>query len=46
MTIERKCRTCSIECAQEEREGKPEMLLEQSKEEDILALSKEAPYNA
>ena len=39
-------RTISIEGAQEKREGNPETLLKESKEEDLLTLSKEAPYNA
>jgi hypothetical protein len=46
MTIEKKCRSCSSECAHEEREGNPEMLLEESAEEKLLTLSKEAPFNA
>ena len=39
-------KTISIEGAQEKREGNPETLLEESKEEDLLTLTKEAPYNA
>ena len=39
-------KTISIEGSQEKREGNPESLLEEGKEEDILNLTKEAPYNA
>jgi HSP20 family protein len=39
-------KTISIEGAREKREGNPETLLEERKEEELLSLSKEAPYNA
>jgi|GEM_PF-577239 len=39
-------KTISIEGVHEKREGNPETLLEESKEEEILSRSKEAPYNA
>jgi HSP20 family protein len=39
-------KTISIEGVEEKREGNPETLLEESKEEEILSRSKEAPYNA
>ena len=39
-------KTISVEGTQEKREGNPETLLEESKEEDIISRTKEAPCNA